>query len=77
MYKYINNISNGQYYYIDGKYVLFSSNKENTYNFTSVEQDYTMSNNFNFSPEPVIKNAHQASYQAQYKYYNYSSIDNY
>ena len=48
----INNTTNGQYYYIDGKYVLISSNDINTYNFNSYNQDYTISNNFNFLPEP-------------------------
>ena len=73
---YINNTTNGEYYYIDGKYVLISSNDVNTVNFNSDNQYYTINNNFNFLPEPEITNAHQVSYQEQYNNNNYFSNDN-
>ena len=53
---YPNCITNGQYYYINGKYVLI--------------------NNFNYLPQPEIANAHQVSYQDQYKNNNYFSNNN-
>ena len=53
---YLNCTTNGQYYYINGKYVLI--------------------NNFNYLPRPEIANAHQVSYQDQYKNNNYFSNNN-
>ena len=53
---YLNCTTNGQYYYINGKYVLI--------------------NNFNYLPRPEIVNAHQVSYQDQYKNNNYFSNNN-
>ena len=53
---YLNCTTNGQYYYINGKYVLI--------------------NNFNYLPLPEIANAHQVSYQDQYKNNNYFSNNN-
>ena len=53
---YLNCTTNGQYYYINGKYVLI--------------------NNFNYLPRLEIANAHQVSYQDQYKNNNYFSNNN-
>ena len=53
---YLNCTTNGQYYYINGKYILI--------------------NNFNYLPRPEIANAHQVSYQDQYKNNNYFSNNN-
>lgn len=77
---YTNNTTNGQYYYIEGNYVLISSNDDNSVNFNSdntYNQYYTISNNFNSLLEPEIRNAHQVSYQEQYKNnYYFSNINN-
>ena len=43
---YINNRTYDQYYYIDGKYVLISSNDVNTVNFNSDNQYYTINSNY-------------------------------
>ena len=73
---YLNNTTNGQYYYINGKYVLITSNEVNTANFKSDNQYYAITNNFNYLPQPEIANVRQVSYQYQYKNNNYFSNNN-
>ena len=73
---YLNNTTNGQHYYINGKHVSITSNEANTVNFKSDNQYYAITNNFNYLPQPEIANAHQVSYQDQYKNNNYFSNNN-
>ena len=73
---YLNNTTNGQYYYINGKYALITSNEVNTVNFKSDNQYYAITNNFNYLPQPEIANVRQVSYQYQYKNNNYFSNNN-
>ena len=76
MNNYLNNTTSGQYYYINGKYVLNTSKEANNVNFKSDNQYYAITNNFNYLPQPEIANAHQVSYQDQYKNNNYFSNNN-
>ena len=76
MNNYLNNTTSGQYYYINGKYVLNTSKEANNVNFKSDNQYYAITNNFNYLPRPEIANAHQVSYQDQYKNNNYFSNNN-
>ena len=76
MNNYLNNTTSGQYYYINGKYVLNTSKEANNVNFKSDNQYYAITNNFNYLPQPEIANVRQVSYQYQYKNNNYFSNNN-